>query len=260
MPSQSSLNQIIDKYFEYFPSIPKVAQLEHEESLRYAVQRGAGIRGDCLGNMQWQNRVSPPGMYDMRIDAAQAHDAWKNGPVIFETCWTIDYWVNQGWDLRRIFDWALDNHVSAINNKNRAVPASAMSEVQRFLRRMGYRYVLRELQTPQSARAGERITVSMEWENVGVSPSYGNQRLAFQLRNASGAQVAKSTTNTAVRKWMPGALAVDESFTIPSGLPAGNYTLAVGIVDPQTGNPAVQLAISGRDNNGWYPLTTIRVQ
>ncbi len=259
MPSSSDANLIIDKYFEYFPTKKLVAQLENQAALTHAVQRGAGFRGDCLGNVQWQNRVSPPGMYDMRIAGAQAQNSWKDAPVVFETCWTIQYWVNQGWNVRQIFDWALANHISAVNNKNTTVPSAALGEVQRLMRFMGYRFVLRQLEIPRSARAGERITVSMDWENVGVAPSYQNHRLAFLLRNSQGTEVARSTTNTQVRQWLPGPIAVDESLQLPAGLAPGTYTLAVGVVNPATGNPAVQLAIAGRDGAGWYPVVTLQV-
>ena len=47
---------------------------------------------------------------------------------------------------------------------------------------------------------------------------------------------------------------------VPAHMPAGEYELAIGVLDPDTRKPKVKLAIAGADPEGWYPLgrTTIR--
>lgn len=256
MPNVTTMRLIIDKYFDAFSSTPLVAQLENADGLAYAVSRGSGFRGDCLGNVPNQMDL----LYEPNIAAAQAENAWRNGPIQFETCWTISYWVNHGFDLRYIFDWALAHHISSIANKNSSVPNSAIPEVERLLKRMGYRFVLRELRHPQQAQLGQPVLVGMDWENIGVAPSYGSYVLAFQLRDSSGAPVHTSITQEQIRQWFPGPFQIDSTLNIPANLPAGNYTIALGIVDPVSGTPAVQLSISGRDAAGWYPLSSLVLQ
>jgi PKD repeat protein len=260
MPSQANLNLIIDKYFEYFPSIPKIAQLEHQNSLTYAVGKGAGFRGDCWGNMQWQNRISPAGMYAQRISGASAQNAWRNAPLAMEVCWTMSHWVNQGWDTNYILQWAIDNHVSQVHNKNSAVPASMMAGVNNLLAKIGYRYVLKKVTHAASARAGDTMTISLDMLNKGNAPSYANHRLGVQIRRQDGSVASTIITPTQVKNWMPGAFIADQNVTLPSNLADGQYTIAVGIVDPANGQPKVQLASAGKDAQGWYPLTTLRIQ
>ena len=43
-------------------------------------------------------------------------------------------------------------------------------------------------------------------------------------------------------------------------MPAGEYDLQVGIVDPRTHEPKVNLAIKGRDKEGWYTMGKIKVK
>jgi hypothetical protein len=198
-------------------------------------------------------------MYAQRIAGANAYNAWRTAPVAMETCWTMSYWVNQGWDVDYILQWAVDNHVSQVHNKNSAVPSSIIPKVNEFLKKIGYRYVLRELRHPASASAGSNVVLSMDWENKGNAPNYGNHRLAVQIRNLSGGVISTIITPTQVRNWMPGAFQVDQSITLPSGLAPGQYRIAIGVVDPNSGQPKVELASSGKDSNGWYPLTTITV-
>jgi hypothetical protein len=52
---------------------------------------------------------------------------------------------------------------------------------------------------------------------------------------------------------------VPDTMKIPADLAAGTYTLAVGIVDGEPAVPRVRLGITGRDADGWYPLSKITV-
>ena len=54
-------------------------------------------------------------------------------------------WVDEGWSLRFIFNYALALHGSFINNKSAPLPEgeNVRLEVERFLRRLGYRLVLK---------------------------------------------------------------------------------------------------------------------
>ena len=135
-----------------------------------------------------------------------------------------------------------------------------MPEVQRLLMSLGYRLVLQHLSHPSTATAGQPLTITMDWQNVGVAPSYRNDVLAVQLRDASGSPVLTANTGIAVKNWLPGSVYhVTPTVTLPAGLTPGTYTVAIGIVVPATMNPVVQLAIQGRDANGWYPLSTVSV-
>src|SRR5271157_4818945 len=71
-------------------------------------------------------------------------DGWKTAPIAWETCWNMRKWVNEGWSLRYIFNYALALHASYINNKSAPLPSGekVRPELERFLRRLGYRLVL----------------------------------------------------------------------------------------------------------------------
>ena len=125
---------------------------------------------------------------------------------------------------------------------------------------LGYRFVLNSLSHPSAATAGQQMTLTMAWRNVGVAPTYRNDVLAVQIRNSSGTPVLTSNTGIAVKNWLPGTTyTVTPTVTLPAGLAPGTYTVAIGIVDRATRKPVVQLAIQGRDANGWYPLGTVSV-
>ncbi len=47
---------------------------------------------------------------------------------------------------------------------------------------------------------------------------------------------------------------------LPDDLTPGGYSFRVAMLDPRTELPAIQLAIQGREPDGWYRLGSIRVE
>jgi hypothetical protein len=165
-----------------------------------------------------------------------------------------------------------------INNKSAPLPPryDVGPEIARFLRRLGYRLVLKELKHPAQVRPGGTLELAMKWQNVGSAPCYKPYRVACRLSNDKGfAKVF--TSGVAVNRWLPGSLelftaeflkapgdlppgeiaAVTESIILPAEVPAGTYTLSIAVVDGET--PIVWLGIKGRAEDGWYPLSGIEV-
>ena len=144
------------------------------EMLKYAVENGAGWRADCLGDMGGFSKTwcHMRMAYPKHLPNANALDAWKTSPVAWETCWDLRKWVDEGWSLRFIFSYALALHGSVINNKSAPLPEGehAREEVERLLRRLGYRLVLKELKHPSKVRPGGKIQLAMKWQNVGPAP------------------------------------------------------------------------------------------
>jgi hypothetical protein len=216
--------------------------------------------------------------YPVWIKEAGIGDVWKTAPVAWETCWDMRKWVGEGWSLRFIFNYALACHASVINNKSAPLPQgeNVRPELERFLRRLGYRLVVKELNHPAQVAVGGKLDVAMKWQNVGSAPCYRPYHVAYRLSNENGDSKV-FVSNITVNGWLPGSidLFTDEFFkepkdlppgdvadvtdtiTLPDGLGAGQYTLSVGIVERET--PVVRLGIKGRSDDGWYPLSKVTV-
>jgi hypothetical protein len=235
--------------------------------MKHAVGKGCGWRADCLGDMGGFSRTwnHMEHFYRQQIEKTGSGKAWERGPVAFESCWDMRKWVGEGWDVRSIFDYALDLHASYINNKSAPIPAEARGEVERLLAKLGYRLVLRRLEHPRAVAAGASCSLKMEWENVGVAPPYRDHRLAVRLRRkpeapAGGAEVSRVlVTGTSILGWRPGSIPVESGADLPADLPPGTYELSLGVVEAGGERPAVRLAIQGRGEDGWYPSSTLEV-
>ncbi|MHC4400816.1 MAG: DUF4832 domain-containing protein [Planctomycetota bacterium] len=282
MPTPENQKKIVDAYLAAFRTTPLVMLIGGGEMLEYATQHGTGWRADCLGDMggfskTWCHmRMAYPTM----LPEADAVDTWKTSPVAWETCWDMRKWVKEGWSLRFIFNYALALHGSVINNKSASLPEGehVREEIERFLRRLGYRLVLKELRHPKQAKPSDKLELAMKWQNVGSAPCYKPYRLAYRLTSSKGAERVFASDVT-VNKWLPGSIElfteeffrqpadlppgeiadVDDSIRLPDDLSSGAYTLSVTVVGEKHDQPVVRLGIKGRGDDGWYPLSTLSV-
>ena len=283
MPTMETRKKILDAYFAAFHKTPMLMLIGGGECLTYAAQRGAGWRADCVGDMggfskTWCHMCDA---YPKLIPAAEVGETWKTAPVAWETCWDMRRWVQDGWSLRYIFNYALALHGSYLNNKSAPLPEgeNVRLEIERFLRRLGYRLVLREFSYPERAKAGQPIELAMKWQNAGSAPCYKPYRVAYRLTDPNGYE-ARLVGNITVNKWMPGEVEtfteefmknppdlplgpvvdVADRMTLPGDMPAGVYRLDIAIVAEQTEEPIVRLGIKGRTEDGWYRLSTIQLE
>jgi len=262
MPSPETRRKIIDAYLAAFRKTPLVMQIGDIEGLKQATAGGAGWRADCLGDMGGfsKNWCHMKDVYPQNIEKAGIAQAWKRGPVALESCWTMKRWAQEGWDIQQIFDWALAQHASGINNKSDALPEGTRPQVEACLRLLGYRFVVRSAEHPAEVERGGSLEVRMDWENIGVAPCYADYHPALALVDASGRRRTVAVGSAKAREWLPGKFRLAERLGIARELPPGEYGLHLAIVDPRTSEPAVRLAIAGRRDDGWYPISRLRVR
>ena len=282
MPTKDNRKKILDAYVNAFRKTALLMLIGGRECLTYAAERGTGWRADCLGDMggfskKWCHMRNA---YPQLVQSSGVQNVWKTAPVAWETCWEMRRWVKEGWSLRYIFNYALALHGSYINNKSAPLPEgeNVRHEIERFLRRLGYRLVLRELRHPGRVKKGTRLKLEMRWQNVGSAPCYRPDRLAYKLtddREYAKALVGNITVDT----WMPGSVdvfaeeflrkppelplgdivEVADRIELPTDMPPGRYRLAIGVVYKDSSEPIVRLAIKGRAEDSWYPLSEVEV-
>ena len=291
LPTLENRMKVVAAYLAAFKQTPLLMLIGGEDCSRYACAHGTGWRADCLGDMGGFSRTwcHMRNAYPMEIRAG-LQDAWKTSPVAWETCWDMRKWVNDGWSLRYIFNYALACHASVINNKSAPLPQgeNVRPELERFLRRLGYRLVLKELKHPAQVQAGGKLELSMKWQNVGSAPCYKPYCVAVRLSKGDFEKGSSDDllfdTKTAVNKWLPGSIdlfttdffkmppdlpngelnSVSDTIILPADTPLGQYTLSVVVgktaLEPLSGlSVAVRLGIKGCRDDGWYPLSKVEV-
>ncbi len=258
-PGRETQRLITDWYFRYFPGTPLV--MLHGGPLEYAASRGAGWRGDCFGDYgmfsgSWNHMVHA---YEPVLRNPTVAGAWKKGPVQFEACGVVQDWYDRGFDIDRILRKGLEWHMSVFNAKSSPIPTPWRPKIYEFLKKIGYRFVLRELEHASVASPGAPFRIRSLWENKGVAPVYRRWPLAYRIRSGADSVAARWVSAADPRDWLPGTHEVDEVLTIPVDVPAGTYSLDVAILAEDEAAPLVELAIAGKRADRWYAVSKVRI-
>lgn len=200
--------------------------------------------------------------YPQTIAGYKMTDAWKKAHVSFEICGTFPNWKNSqayGTDeVQYIIDQSLKWHISSFNAKSSQVPEEWEPLIDEWLKKMGYRFVLRKFSYPAKASINGIFPFQTWWENKGVAPCYGNYRLALRL--IKGKQEFVLPTEADIKEWLPGDIIFEDAVYIPAGVKPGVYEIQIGILDPALSAPRIKLANEGRTPEGWYSLGEVDIQ
>ncbi len=274
LPPDSSLQWVVDLYKNTFTETKLVMLIGGAANLAYAIANGAGWRADCLGDwgMWGSNWNHMEYSYPQALDASDAHDAWKDSPVVFEACGTGTTWYTEGMGVSMnkeaardtTIKWALSKHGSLMNfvygPNFDEVPDEWIEAYYEWGKRMGYRFVLRRLTHYATVVAGDEMAISMDWENVGVAPCYYAHPLAFQLRNTETGESWEVTSDADITGWLPGKISYSTEITVPENTPPGEYELGLAMLDLTGEEPRIKFAIEGLAEDGWYRLSRVTVR
>lgn len=127
------------------------------------------------------------------------------------------------------------------------------------LKTMGYRFVLEMIKHPRKVKAGSIFSVEMVWKNKGVAPFYYLWPLEISLSDYDSNIVFQTKLTEDIRTWLPGIKKVKISVPIPDDLNPDKYNVCIAILNPLTGEPAIDLAIDKRRPDGRYSLDEVIV-
>lgn len=265
--SDNTMKKLLDAYTESFRNTTLTVLIHGEKANEYITsKRHVGWRQDCLGDLDfWADEQDGwTHMYDyypQTIINYNMQDAWKTAPVSFESCAEMMSWKNHHKytekEVNYIIEQSLKWHISSFNNKSAKIPEEWWPLIEEWQKKMGYRLVLRKFTYPENLKSGQKLTFTSWWENNGVAPCYKKYPLAIRLRNAQHSEVL--LTDADITGWLPGDNLYDNAVFVPMDMPAGEYDLQIGIVDPRTSNTKIKLPIEGRTNDGWYSLGKLNI-
>ena len=148
--------------------------------------------------------------------------------------------------------------MSSFNAKSSPVPEEWKDLVDEWLKKMGYRFVLRRFTYPPEVKQNGKLAFTSWWENKGVAPCYKDFIAAIRLKSAEH-EAVMILPEVNLKEWLPGDIVFDDAVFVPLDLPAGTYDLQIGLVGRMKHEPRVNLAIEGKVDNGWYRLGEINV-
>ena len=246
---KEALEELADVYTRSFKNTCLIGQAAAPWLCEYAGKtRPCGWRGDGVGE-EYHMTVKYP-----RV-AALLPDLWKTAPISFECFWWLGEWQRRGWDLDEIIEKTLSWHVSTFNAKSFPIPDEWQPKIDDWLGRMGYHFVLREFEYPETARAGDVLRFRLLAENRGVAPIYRNIPLRLRLKAENKEYVF--TTGIDVRTWLPGEHSVEFNVPLPGEVEAGEYEIGLSISGENT--PVVLWETKGETDGLFLKTGNIKI-
>jgi hypothetical protein len=221
-----------------------------EDSTIYALSRrqDIGLRHDALGSEKHQDyfREQISGLVEQR---------WPNAPIVFE-------FSSEGYTpeaLRSAREFAQEMHASLVHDNFGGLGSDAL--IEELLAVVGYRLTLRQMTYTSDLGRGETMDFEMVWENTGVAPPYfGDNPLVISLTGTTGESVIEHQLEPHLRSWIPGqSITLTGEITLPDSLQTGRYDLRLAFVNRANGKSILNIAINGRDEQGWYRIGPVNI-
>jgi hypothetical protein len=257
--TQANMDTLITDVVNAFPNKTALAMTPNATFLADAmnISPHIGVRVDCLG----ANGLGG-GLVD-QVPAALSR--WQTEPFVTEWCNGTLGGSNDEFATGN--QQVAQYHISMLSSGNYPTRYTSMSsyDQQQFMnanKEAGYRYQLDTMTLPSSISRGTSFSVSTQWENVNVAPTYEPWTVQLLLRNSSGSIIYAGNSSLNLRTLLPTngtPRTVADAFTLPASIVTGTYYAAVRVVDPSGYLAPMSLANQGRNADGSYALGSVTV-
>ena len=246
---KKEMQKLMDIYVKVFPNTKLIGQFLNVELLNHiGATRPIGWRADGAGSPKHMNEIYPAAFPLIK------KDSWKTAPVSFESYWWISEWYRQGWDIDAIIKMTLDNHISTFNTKSFPIQYEWKDKIEKWLMKMGYRFVLREIEYPENVKQGESFSLKLKIDNVGVAPIYNKLPVKFRLK---GPESVEFCSDVDITKWLPGKINETVEISVPNNISKGGYDLEICIGGGDL--PNVSFADDLPCSDGYFTLANVEI-
>ncbi len=242
--TEEQLKNLVDIYTDVFKQTLLIGQACTPWLIHYSNEKvPIGWRADCIGKPNLTYEMMPPHVEKMG-------DMWKRGHVSLESYWWFCEWDRKGWDIDKIIETVLSWHISTFNAKSLPIPQKWQEKVDEWVAKMGYHFVICDVETEPLFYKGKDTVVHLTIENIGVAPIYKSLPLYIRLKNRSIERVFN--TDVDIRRWIEGKYEEKITLTVPEDLPEGKYEFQIGIGG--CGEPSVVFATDAPQDGDYSVL------
>lgn len=248
--TKEQLKAFVDIYLDVFQNTTLIGQVSVPWLMEYMNEkRAVGWRADCIGQPRLTFELMP-----QRVE--KMPDIWKKGHISLESYWWLGEWKRQGWDVDKTIETMLSWHVSTFNPKSLPIPFEWKDKIDDFVAKMGYHFVIDEIETDKTVKAGGKLAMNLKVDNVGVAPIYNALPLQVRLKNGKDEKVFE--TDIDIRKWIEGKYTEQIEIMLPKDMKCGEYELQIGIGGGEA--PKVYFATTAKQDCHYAVLAKVEVK
>lgn len=183
---------------------------------------------------------------------------WLSNPVSGESPLNSQKqaWTNDFDDIMTVLH---DYHFSFLGPAGGHETNGNQAKFSEMKRMLGYNFHIERCDWPDVIVLGVPFDVELVMTNSGAAPCYHDFPVELALCAADGTPVWTNRFAFDLRNVIPGGLYTNiESFVV-NYVPAGDWSLRIGVINPRFGRPGVRLQSAGEDSNLRYEVGTVRV-
>jgi len=152
------------------------------------------------------------------------------------------------------FHWS---YLNTDYNKDVLNQFSASGCMEQIKQKLGYRFVLQSGTYALAGKPGGQFTINFTLQNQGWAAPFNSRIAELVLRNTVTGALYQFNLNTDPRLWLGGqTITVNQTITLPSNIPSGNYALFLNLPDPaSTLRNRPEYAIQLANQNVWEAST-----
>ncbi len=218
-----------------------------------------GLRRDCTGETDsWIHTwfENNPIVYNGIVFKTAIMNMYQTAPWIGEpcSCCTNDANGLQYGDLPRQISFY--HMVSFGNGNSSGLSTQTQDSVRQASKNAGYRLIITGGNMTTTLTSGGAFNITLNWQNIGVTPTYENWNVVYELRKSDGTVAWTGNSAFQLKLFLPNSTATpaSDNFTL-SAVPAGTYGMYLIIRDPSGyRKKPMPLAITGMNSDGSYLL------
>lgn len=266
MPLEAVRNIYVGHYVEAFPN----THLLMRRPFSIVAQLNLGLFNDMTGDLiatdSWLNWIENGGNYSQtkEINAYKPMlEIWKTAPIGGEQAGSMSD--------DKIYDQNLDQTIQLLKESHTTFigPGSPYKQkaggplqdgINQVLSTIGYRLYVDQISMTRWVYFSNKVTIQFDLGNAGIAPMYYNWPVRFYLLNNDGMVVLNIPADLDLRKILPGEIKTYK-ITIPlDNIENGVYSIGFAILDPNTNQPAVKIAMENSREDLIQELGQIEVK
>jgi hypothetical protein len=219
----------------------------------WSAQLAFGYRDDCFltdtdGPEDWK--------FFNLFRSARAEDVWKTQPIGGEFCGGGEGaktgTLNQPDECLRLIEEGHFSHLGPAGGSIVAENDAHQRHVDAMLKKMGYRFVIRDATFPLRVESGKPFVFQFTIENVGSAPFYYPWTLQIILRDLPRQETIVKNTEIDVTKWLPGQHGVNLQMIAPPVVEETTFHLGLSIGEPVEDGARIRFTNVGNEENGVF--------
>lgn len=248
LPEVEVREEYIKPWTEAFPD----ADILMRRPFVAAAVHGFGLYNDMAGEpestKEWLSWIRDGGDYEQTREKGGLRampDFWKSVPSGGELTSSLSMEQMLSDNLSETVGLVKDSHTTFLGPKT--AERSMKKGYDELLKNMGYRLWISQADIKTK---GEESQLELVWENAGAAPFYRDWPVMVYV-SARGKMWEEIPVEVDLTQILPGE-SIKSSTEIPvQGInkwKKNGYKIALGIIDPMTGKPAVELAVKGMED------------